>query len=67
LVPEAYRQKFRDYKKDSDKTVVEFAREKERLLERWCTSEQVANSYDNLRQLILLWELLLIDYLCKRV
>jgi hypothetical protein len=56
LVPEAYRQKFRDYKKDIDKTFVEFAREKERLLERWCTSEKVANSYDNLRQLILLEE-----------
>jgi hypothetical protein len=38
------------------KTFVEFAREKERLLERWCTSEKVANSYDNLRQLILLEE-----------
>ena len=34
LVPEAYRQTFRDYKKDSDKTFVEFAREKERLIER---------------------------------
>jgi hypothetical protein len=46
LVPEAYRQKFRDYKKESDKTFVEFAREKERLLERWCT-------YDSLRQLMI--------------
>jgi hypothetical protein len=26
------------------------------LLERWCTSEKVANSYDSLRQLILLEE-----------
>jgi hypothetical protein len=40
LVPEAYRQKFRDYKKESDKTFVEFAREKEILFERWCTSER---------------------------
>jgi hypothetical protein len=34
LVPEAYRKKFRDDKRESDKTFVEFAREKERLLER---------------------------------
>ena len=34
LIPEAYRQKFRNYKKESDKTHVEFGREKERLLDR---------------------------------
>ena len=56
MIPEAYRQKFRDYKKESNKPFVKYAREKERLLERWCTSEKVANSYDNLRQLILLGE-----------
>ena len=56
LVPEAYRQIFGNYKKESDKTFVEFVREKERLLETWCTSGKVANSYDNLRQLILLEE-----------
>ena len=39
LIPEAYRQKFRNYKKESDKTHVEFSREKERLLDRWCDSE----------------------------
>ena len=56
MVPEAYHQKIRDYKKESDKTFVEFVREKDRLLERWCTSDKVANSYDNLRQLIILEE-----------
>ena len=41
LIPEAYRQKFRNYKKDSDKTYVEFGKEKERLLDRWCDSEEI--------------------------
>ena len=34
LVPEAYRQKFRNFKKEADKTHVEFAREKGRLFDR---------------------------------
>ena len=35
LVPEAYRQKFRNCKKDSNQTHVEFARNKEQLFDRW--------------------------------
>ena len=35
LVPEAYRQKFRNYLKYDSKTHVEFAREKENLFNRW--------------------------------
>ena len=38
LVPEAYRQKFRNYLKYDSKTHVEFAREKENLFNRWCHS-----------------------------
>ena len=38
LVPEAYRQKFRNCKKDSNQTHVEFARNKEQLFDRWCCS-----------------------------
>ena len=38
---EAYRQKFRNYKKEGDKTHVEFGREKERLLDRWCEREEI--------------------------
>ena len=34
LVPEAYRQKFRNCKKDSNQTHVEFARNKEQLFDR---------------------------------
>ena len=40
LVPEAYRQKFRDCRKDHDQTHVEFARTKEQLFDRWCSSNK---------------------------
>ena len=40
LVPEAYRQKFRNCKKDSNQTHVEFARSKEQLFDRWCCSKR---------------------------
>ena len=41
LVPEAYRQKFRNYLKFDSKTHVEFAREKENLFNRWCHSKKI--------------------------
>ena len=53
LVPEAYRQKFRNCKKDSNQTHVEFARSKEQLFDRWCCSKKIDQNYDKLRQLIL--------------
>ena len=40
LVPEAYRQKFRNCEKDSNQTHVEFARNKEQLFDRWCCSKK---------------------------
>ena len=57
LISEAYRQKFRNYKKENDKTHVEFGREKERLLDRWCDSEEIKKNYERLRQMFLLEEL----------
>jgi len=57
-VPEAYRQKFRAYKKYESQTYVEFAREKEDLFDKWLTSKKVENNFDKLRQLLLLEELL---------
>ena len=39
LVPEAYRQKFRQAKKREFETYVEFPRQKETLFDRWCTSK----------------------------
>ena len=56
LVPEAYRQKFSNFKKEADKTHVEFAREKERLFVRWCMSEKIGTNFNNLKEMILLEE-----------
>ena len=39
LVPEAYRQKFRNCKKQDSQTYAEFAREKEALFVRWCAAK----------------------------
>ena len=56
LVPEAYRQKFRNCKKDSNQTHVEFARNKEQLFDRWWCSKKIDQNYDKLRQLVLVEE-----------
>ncbi|KAK3084422.1 hypothetical protein FSP39_016366 [Pinctada imbricata] len=56
LVPEAYRQKFRKYKKFENQTYVEFAREKEDLFDQWFRSKKIPNSFDNLRQIVLIEE-----------
>ena len=56
LVPEAYRQKFRNCKKDSNQTHVEFARNKEQLFDRWCCSKKIDQNYDKQRQLVLVEE-----------
>ena len=56
LVPEAYRQKFRNCKKDSNQTHVEFARNKEQLFDRWYCSKKIDQNYDKLRQLMLVEE-----------
>ena len=56
LVPEAYRQTFRNCKKDSNQTHVEFARNKEQLFDRWCCSKKIDQNYDKLRQLMIVEE-----------
>ena len=56
LVPEAYRQKFRNYKKFDSQTFVEFAREKEDLCDQWLRSKNIDKNFDNFRQLILIEE-----------
>ena len=55
LVPEAYRQKFRNLRKDDRQSYMEFARQKERLFEDWCESWNVED-LDDLKELILLEE-----------
>ena len=53
-VPEAYRQKFRISTKNDKQTYVEFAREKERLFDRWCTSLEVESNFTRLHELLLI-------------
>ena len=55
LVPEAYRQKFRNFKKTEKQTYAEFGRDKTALFDRWCASQNVRD-FDQLRQLILMEE-----------
>ncbi|KAJ8050568.1 hypothetical protein HOLleu_03818 [Holothuria leucospilota] len=55
LVPEAYRQKFRKYRKADTQTYVEFAYQKERHFDRWCASKKVS-TFDTFRQLMLVEE-----------
>lgn len=52
MVPEAYRQKFRNSRKVEGQTFIEFARQKEVLFDRWCRAKNV-NSFEKLRQLVL--------------
>ena len=56
LVPEAYRQKFRDCRKEHDQTHVEFVRTKEQLFDWWCSSKKVGSGHAKLRQLLLVEE-----------
>ena len=56
LVPEAYRQKFRNFLKYDSKTHVEFAREKENLFNRWCHSKEIGQDFKKLKQMVLLEE-----------
>ena len=56
LVPEAYRQTFRDLQKKETETYVEFAYEKKILFDKWCRSRKIEEDVEKLRQLILLEE-----------
>ena len=56
LVPEAYRQKFRNCKKENEQTHIEFARTKEQIFNRWCSSKKIGSDHEKLRQLTLVEE-----------
>lgn len=55
-VPEAYRQQFRRYQKNSNETYVEFFRQKELLCQRWVESSLDSCSYEKLLELIVMEE-----------
>ncbi|PJE77464.1 hypothetical protein CI610_03612 [invertebrate metagenome] len=56
LVPEAYRQKFRNARKQADQTHVEFAREKTQMFDRWLRSKDIGHDIEKLRELVLMEE-----------
>ena len=58
LVPEAYRQKFRTQRKTENQSYVEFLREKENALDKWCDSKRIDGDVEKLRQLTLAEEFL---------
>ena len=58
LVPEAYRQKFRTQRKTENQSYVEFLREKDNALDKWCDSKRIDEDAEKLRQLILAEEFL---------
>ena len=53
LVPEAYRQKFRTQREKENQSYVEFLREKEIALDKWCDSKTIDGDAEKLWQLIL--------------
>ena len=55
LVPEAYRQKFRNSEKTANQTYVEFVRDKSVLFDKWCQACNV-KTVAEMRELILLEE-----------
>lgn len=52
LVPEAYRQRYRNLTKTVNQTFVEFAQEKN-FFEKWCVSSKIM-SFERLQELIIL-------------
>lgn len=56
LVPKAYRQKFRAYKRATNQMYVEFAREKGSLFDKWVYACKVSD-YSSLRELVVLEEI----------
>ena len=54
LVPEAYRQKFREHRRQTGQTFLEYANETERLFNEWLRAREVGENFEALKQLILL-------------
>ena len=56
LVPESYRQKFRNWKRKQGQTYVDYSKEKELWFDRWYRSLGEEKSFGRLREVILLEE-----------
>ena len=57
LVPEAYRQKFRNQRKSENQSFMEFVKEKERLMNKWYAAKMIGEDVEKLKQLILIEEI----------
>ena len=57
LVPEAYRQKFRNQRKNEYQLFMEFVKEKERLMNKWYAAKMIGDDVEKLKQLILIEEI----------
>ncbi|KAK4305365.1 hypothetical protein Pmani_022749 [Petrolisthes manimaculis] len=55
-VPEFYRQKFRNARKDDCMTYGEFANLKERYFDNWCRAVKISGDFEKLRELVLVEE-----------
>ncbi|KAK4326389.1 hypothetical protein Pmani_003105 [Petrolisthes manimaculis] len=55
-VPEFYRQKFRNVRKDDCMTYGEFANLKERYFDNWCRAVKISGDFEKLRELVLVEE-----------
>ena len=56
LVPESYRQKFRNWKRRQGQTYVDYSKEKELWFDRWYRSLGEEKNFGRLREVILLEE-----------
>jgi len=54
LVPEAYRQRFRNPWKEAGQTYIEFERIKQRNFDRWIRTLKMGQTYEDLREMIIL-------------
>ena len=50
LVPEAYRQKFRNQRKNDNQSFMEFVKEKERLMNKWYAAKMIGDDVENLNR-----------------
>ena len=56
LVPEAYRQKFRNQRKAEQQNHLEFVREKKNSFDRWLKAKKVGEEFGKLKEVILMKE-----------
>ena len=56
-MPEAYRQKFWNQRKNENQSFMEFVKEKERFMNKWYAAKMIGEDVEKLKQLILIEEI----------